>query len=227
MSAEQELDGDSIRSGGRARAMRSKGRRPSVEPRDDGEPRLRPGDTIVIRVRAARGRSARRHRTAEEQERSTISAIGSRKAIRISSTAPGCLYLPGVPAIALAGLDVDEATVRVQAETAAATVLRSIVTFLPLEPSDRGARAVRLRPVRALATRVRCRTPISRCRPTTCIGPGDTVNVQLFGNQNIEYFLPVSREGTINFPEIGPINVSGLTFEQMRDTIERTRDASK
>jgi protein involved in polysaccharide export with SLBB domain len=51
------------------------------------------------------------------------------------------------------------------------------------------------------------------------LGPGDTVNVQLFGNQNNEYFLSVSREGTINFPEIGPINVSGLSFAEMRDTI--------
>ncbi len=45
----------------------------------------------------------------------------------------GSLYLPGVPAIPLAGLNVDEATVRVQAETALRP-FTIIVTFLPLEP---------------------------------------------------------------------------------------------
>jgi protein involved in polysaccharide export with SLBB domain len=51
------------------------------------------------------------------------------------------------------------------------------------------------------------------------IGPGDTINVQLFGNESMEYFLPVSREGTISFPEIGPLNVSGLSFQDMRTMI--------
>jgi polysaccharide export outer membrane protein len=51
------------------------------------------------------------------------------------------------------------------------------------------------------------------------IGPGDTINVQLFGNDNNEYFLTVSRDGSIPFPEIGPINVSGLSFEEMRTAI--------
>src|SRR5262249_7844235 len=51
------------------------------------------------------------------------------------------------------------------------------------------------------------------------IGPGDTVNVQLFGNQNADYRFVVSRDGTITFPEIGPVNVAGLTYEQLRDAI--------
>jgi protein involved in polysaccharide export with SLBB domain len=52
------------------------------------------------------------------------------------------------------------------------------------------------------------------------IGPGDTINVQLYGSENREDYLTVSREGTISFPEIGPITVSGLSFDQMRETIE-------
>ena len=51
------------------------------------------------------------------------------------------------------------------------------------------------------------------------LGPGDTVNVQLFGNQNNEYFLPINRDGTITFPEIGPVNVAGLTFTDLRNVI--------
>jgi polysaccharide export outer membrane protein len=51
------------------------------------------------------------------------------------------------------------------------------------------------------------------------MGPGDMVNVQLFGSENAEYALVVSREGTINFPEIGPINTVGLTFVDLREVI--------
>ena len=57
------------------------------------------------------------------------------------------------------------------------------------------------------------------------LGPGDVVNVQLFGSQNDEVFLPVTREGTINFPELGPVSVSGMTFAELRDLInERVRE---
>jgi protein involved in polysaccharide export with SLBB domain len=55
--------------------------------------------------------------------------------------------------------------------------------------------------------------------PDYVIGPGDTINVQLFGNENNEYFEEVSREGTISFPELGPITVSGLTFAEVRDLL--------
>lgn len=51
------------------------------------------------------------------------------------------------------------------------------------------------------------------------IGPGDTIAVQLFGNQNSHFELPVQRDGSIQFPNLGPIPVAGLTFDDMRKTI--------
>jgi polysaccharide export outer membrane protein len=51
---------------------------------------------------------------------------------------------------------------------------------------------------------------------TYVIGPGDTVIIQLYGQQNITHQLVVTREGQLMFPEIGPINVSGLSFEELR-----------
>ena len=51
------------------------------------------------------------------------------------------------------------------------------------------------------------------------MGPGDTVNVQLFGTQNFVHGLVISREGIINFPEIGPISAVGLTFAELREVI--------
>jgi len=51
------------------------------------------------------------------------------------------------------------------------------------------------------------------------IGPGDNINIQLFGNNNAQYSLQVTRDGLINFPQLGPIMVSGLSFEDLRSLI--------
>tara|TARA_R100000900_G_scaffold37538_2_gene31055 strand:- start:122312 stop:124999 length:2688 start_codon:yes stop_codon:yes gene_type:complete len=56
------------------------------------------------------------------------------------------------------------------------------------------------------------------------VGPGDTVVLQLYGQLNVRYELAVSREGLIQFPEVGPLNVSGLSFEEMSNLIRTTVD---
>ena len=52
------------------------------------------------------------------------------------------------------------------------------------------------------------------------LGPGDNVKVQLFGNQNANYNLSVSRDGRINFPKLGPIDVAGQRFDDVRSMLE-------
>src|SRR5690606_31429771 len=52
------------------------------------------------------------------------------------------------------------------------------------------------------------------------VGPGDEFSVQMFGSQNRSLRLVVNRDGTVNFPELGPIRVAGLTFNAARETIE-------
>nr|WP_102519265.1 SLBB domain-containing protein [Shewanella sp. 10N.286.48.A6] len=49
------------------------------------------------------------------------------------------------------------------------------------------------------------------------VGPGDTLNVQLYGKDNREYSLTIGRDGNIQFPELGPISVVGLTFSELRE----------
>lgn len=51
------------------------------------------------------------------------------------------------------------------------------------------------------------------------IGPGDTVLVQLYGKNNASYELLVNREGVIQFPEIGPLSVAGLSFEELKNHV--------
>lgn len=53
------------------------------------------------------------------------------------------------------------------------------------------------------------------------IGPGDTIGVQLFGGQNAQYSLVVTREGNLHFPEIGPIAVAGLSYSDTRQLLQQ------
>lgn len=53
------------------------------------------------------------------------------------------------------------------------------------------------------------------------LGPGDVVRVQLFGNQNETLNLSVTRDGVINFPKLGPIQVAGLSIDNVRELIDR------
>ena len=57
------------------------------------------------------------------------------------------------------------------------------------------------------------------------MGPGDELSVQLYGTQNHNYSLTVGRDGRINFPELGPINVGGQLFTQAKASIEERSPA--
>jgi polysaccharide export outer membrane protein len=47
------------------------------------------------------------------------------------------------------------------------------------------------------------------------IGPGDEIKILFWGRVNANYNLVVDRNGNITIPQVGPIPVAGLTFEQM------------
>lgn len=182
----------------------------------DLPPRLEIGSTLVVgftlREDSSQGLSA----DGQTQRAAFRDRLAAGNPYQLDVT--GTLSLPGVRPIALAGLTVEEATVRISAETS----LRDIgiaMTLLPLEPVGVAA----LEPFgydlfKGVPTTFAPATDVP-VPAEYVMGPGDTVNVQLFGNQNAEYVLAVSREGAINFPEIGPINVGGLTFVEMREII--------
>ncbi len=58
------------------------------------------------------------------------------------------------------------------------------------------------------------------------IGPGDELRIQLFGSIVVNRLIPVTREGNVVIPEIGPIQVSGLTFNEARQRIADAVSAS-
>ncbi|OGP22404.1 MAG: hypothetical protein A2054_03965 [Deltaproteobacteria bacterium GWA2_55_10] len=48
------------------------------------------------------------------------------------------------------------------------------------------------------------------------VGPGDEIDLLLWGRVNGRYNLTVGREGAIQFPYAGPLTVGGMTFSDMR-----------
>ena len=54
------------------------------------------------------------------------------------------------------------------------------------------------------------------------IGPGDLLEIQLFGQRNESYSLRISREGMIRFPGIGPINAfeKGTSFIELKNHLK-------
>lgn len=53
------------------------------------------------------------------------------------------------------------------------------------------------------------------------MGPGDTLVIQLYGKENLAHSLVLNREGQIQFPQIGPVTLAGLTFSQAQKVIEQ------
>ena len=57
--------------------------------------------------------------------------------------------------------------------------------------------------------------------PDYAIGPGDTIVVGFSGKRSGSYSLVVDRQGRLQLPDFGPMQVGGLSFERMRSDIER------
>jgi polysaccharide biosynthesis/export protein len=133
----------------------------------------------------------------------------------------GRLALPTLPPLNLSGLTDVQATQRLNADPRLAG-LEFTVTLLPIEPVGIEA----LKPFgydmfdQAAPTTFAPATDI----PVPAdyrIGPGDNVTVELFGKRSARYLLVVNREGALSIPEFGPIQVTGLTFDEMRREIDQ------
>ena len=52
------------------------------------------------------------------------------------------------------------------------------------------------------------------------VGPGDTLNVYMYGNEEADLALSINREGQLILPRLGPLSVAGLTFAEVKEVIE-------
>jgi polysaccharide export outer membrane protein len=48
------------------------------------------------------------------------------------------------------------------------------------------------------------------------LGTGDSVSIQVFGKESLDLELTVTREGELVFPNLGPLQVAGLTFSELK-----------
>ncbi len=55
--------------------------------------------------------------------------------------------------------------------------------------------------------------------PTYIVGPGDEIIISVWGDTKLYYQLTINREGNLIIPDVGPINVSGLTIQQLREKL--------
>jgi polysaccharide export outer membrane protein len=132
----------------------------------------------------------------------------------------GVLEMPGLPAIPLAGLTASEATKRLGADPDLADYAVRL-TLLRLLPSGNDA----LKPFGYDLFEGDPSTfaPVSDIQVPVdyIVGPGDTLDIQLYGNNPESYELTVERDGRLNFPKLGPVMVSGMSFDAARAAIEQ------
>ena len=164
-------------------------------------------------------RVEQRTRTPEETSRSATVRDRILKGNPYKLNRFGVLEIPGLPSIPLAGLTAEEATRRLSADPDLRDYTVKL-TLLRLEPLDdefakpfgydlfEGVPST-FAPVKDI------QVPIDYV-----VGPGDTFNIQLYGNETASYTLTVGRDGRIKFPKLGPISVSGMGFDAAREALE-------
>jgi len=132
----------------------------------------------------------------------------------------GVLEIPGLASIPLAGLTAPEATKRLGADPDLAD-FRVRLTLLRLLPS--GEEALKPFGYDLFKGVPSTFAPVSDIQVPVdyVVGPGDTLVVQLYGNDSSHYELTVARDGRLNFPKLGPIVVGGLSFDAVRDAIQQ------
>ena len=132
----------------------------------------------------------------------------------------GVLEMPGLPAMPVAGLTASEATRRLNVDPEFGPWYVRL-TLLRLQPS--GQEALKPFGYDLFEGIPSTFAPVSDIQVPMdyIVGPGDTLDIQLYGNEPAQYELTVERDGRINFPKLGPIMVSGMTFDAARERIEQ------
>jgi polysaccharide biosynthesis/export protein len=130
----------------------------------------------------------------------------------------GVLLLPGFAPITLAGLNDVQASHRLATEPA---FLKLDIKVTKLPVRKQGAAALKPFGGELFRNAPATFTPGTDVPVPSnyLVGPGDQLVVQLFGSLNRTLRLTVARDGRISLPEIGPINVGGLSFVRVEQEI--------
>ena len=52
------------------------------------------------------------------------------------------------------------------------------------------------------------------------LGPGDTLDILFYGKTNSAFSLEINREGAVDFPELGPVGLAGLTYGEAKEMLQ-------
>ncbi len=52
------------------------------------------------------------------------------------------------------------------------------------------------------------------------LGPGDTLDILFYGKTNSAFTLDINREGFVDFPELGPVGLAGLTYSEAKEMLQ-------
>lgn len=178
----------------------------------EGGLRVRPGDTLILTLK----RKPERINLEEDMVVTPIRKLVGTNLFQVSQD--GAIDILGMLRIPLAGLSSREAALRLEAEPLF-NGYNAEVTLLPLEPTGPAA-------LKPFGYNLFAGVP-STFAPATeipvpanyVLGPGDIIQVQLFGKENQQYSLVVNRDGTVNFPSIGPVSVAGQSFDNMQKNL--------
>jgi polysaccharide export outer membrane protein len=199
-----------------------------VEEEIDEEPRLEAGSTLLLDVTESVGLTfeqldpaASGSATAPMPQQTTgnRSFIEFQRGVRRGNPYQldrmGRLVLPNQVVVPLAGLTIEEAQERLNADPRL-EAMTFRVKLLPVEP------VVRLFGYDIFTTAVPTFVPATDVPVPSnyIIGPGDTLTVQIAGDSTGVYPLVVGRDGQVNVPEIGPVAVAGLSFDAAKEKIE-------
>ena len=140
----------------------------------------------------------------------------------------GVIEVPGLPATPISGLTASEATKRLAADPDLNEYFVRM-TLLRLTPT--GDAALKPFGYDLFEGSPTTFAPVSDIQVPVdyIVGPGDSLVVQLYGNEPSTYELTVERDGRINFPKIGPIMVCrhDLRCGTRRDRTARLETADR
>ncbi len=198
--------------------------RPSGVPQPVEVPSSTPGEpsTTVVTTPPPRFDIGEAPLTAEQRERLTdlIRQVRAKNPYRLDRD--GMLYLPGFGAggIALAGLDQQQATLRLQAEPAFQRLEVELIKLRVQKAGPAGLERFGYALFEEASTSTFAPITDVPVPADYVVGAGDEVQVQLYGSQNRNLRLTVASDGNIRFPQLGPIRVAGQRFSAVQSTIQ-------
>jgi polysaccharide biosynthesis/export protein len=202
-------------------------------------PVMKPGDTVIVEVSLPSGSELKpedkkagaseesafkRNRPAlnlvpDEQKKleDLIQLMLSRNPYVLDRDAQ--LNLPGFAPVALNGLTEDQATQRLSVEP---ILLKFDVRIVRIPLAKAGVAGLKPFGYDLFDEAPSAFSPVTDVPVPAdyVVGPGDELHIQLFGSQSRSLRLVVSREGMVNFPELGPIRVAGQSFTTAKSNIE-------